>query len=99
MRDVGRKTSRRALWRRLTHVYSEKQVFRHPSQQKVSSIMRRFASMNVGFVGVLSCLVLMLALFLSTGVASAYSAQATQSQVSASTSVNTAVDQGGPGYR
>ena len=58
--------------------------------------------MNVGFVGVLSCLVLMLALFFSTGVASAHSVQATQSQVSASTSVNTAVDQHGPyryGYR
>src|SRR5271167_576004 len=88
MRDVGRKTSRRALWRRVNHVYSEKQVFRHPSQQKVSSIMRWFISMNVGFVGVLSCLVLVLALFFSTGVASAHSTQAVHSQTSV-TSVST----------
>jgi hypothetical protein len=49
--------------------------------------MRRLTSMNVGFVGVLSCLVLVLALFLSTGVASARST-AVHSQTSV-TSVST----------
>jgi hypothetical protein len=43
--------------------------------------------MNVGFVGVLSCLVLVLALFFSTGVASAHST-AVHSQTSV-TSVST----------
>ncbi len=41
--------------------------------------------LKVGFVGVLSCLALMLGLFSSTGVASAHSTQALQSQTSAST--------------
>ncbi len=41
--------------------------------------------LKVGFVGVLSCLALMLGLFSSTGIASAHSTQALQSQTSAST--------------
>ncbi len=44
--------------------------------------------LKVGFVGVLSCLALMLGLFSSTGVASAHSTQALQSQASASTLAN-----------
>ena len=55
--------------------------------------------LKVGFVSVLSCLALMLALFASTGVVSAYSAQATQSQVRAGTSVTTAGDPRGPQRR
>ena len=55
--------------------------------------------LKAGFVSVLSCLALILAMFASTGVVSAYSAQATQSQVKASTSVHTAVDQRRYGYR
>ena len=42
--------------------------------------------LKVRFVSVLSCLALMLALFASTGIASAYSVQAVHSQVSTSTS-------------
>jgi hypothetical protein len=54
--------------------------------------MRRLTSINVGFVGVLSCLVLMLALVFSTSVASAHSTQAAvHSQVSV-TSVSTLKD-------
>ncbi len=45
--------------------------------------------MNVGFVGVLSCLVLMLALFFSTGVASAHSRQAAVHSQASVTSVST----------
>jgi hypothetical protein len=41
--------------------------------------------LKVGFVGFLSCLVLMLSLFTFTGVASAHSTQALQSQTSTST--------------
>ena len=48
--------------------------------------------LKVGFVSVLSCLALMLGLFASTGIASAHSAQATQSQMSASTSVSTSAN-------
>src|SRR6266446_2630961 len=48
--------------------------------------------LKVGFVSVLSCLALMLGLFASTGIASAHSAQATDSQVSASTSVSTSAN-------
>jgi len=44
--------------------------------------------LKVGFVGFLSCLALMLGMFASTGVASAYSTQAVHSQTSASTLVN-----------
>ena len=44
--------------------------------------------LKVGFVGVLSCLALMLGLFSSTGVASAHGTQALQSQTSASTLAN-----------
>jgi len=51
--------------------------------------MRRLTSRNVGFVGVLSCLVLMLALFLSTSVASAYSTQAAVHSQASVTSVST----------
>jgi hypothetical protein len=49
--------------------------------------------LKAGFLSVLSCLAIMLGLFASTGIASAHTAQATQSQVSASTSVSTTVDQ------
>ena len=45
--------------------------------------------MNVGFVGVLSCLVLMLALFFSTSVASAYSTQAAVHSQTSVTSIST----------
>ena len=51
--------------------------------------MRWFISMNVGFVGVLSCLVLMLALFFSMGVASAHSTQAAVHSQTSVTSVST----------
>ena len=50
--------------------------------------------MNVGFVGVLSCLVLVLALFFSTGVASAHGTQAAHSQTSV-TSLSTLTDDQG----
>jgi hypothetical protein len=56
--------------------------------------MRRLTSLNVGFVGVLSCLVLVLALFFSTGVASAHGAQAAHSQTSV-TSLSTLTDDQG----
>jgi hypothetical protein len=50
--------------------------------------------LKVGFVGVLACLMLVLGLFSSTGVASAHSTQAVHSQ----TSVSTLTDNwGGPG--
>ena len=45
--------------------------------------------LKVGFVGVLSCLVLMLALFFSTGVASAHSTQAAVHSQTSVTSVST----------
>jgi hypothetical protein len=44
--------------------------------------------LKVGFVGFLSCLALMLGMFTSTGVASAYSTQAVHTQTSTSTLVN-----------
>jgi len=51
--------------------------------------MRRLTSLNVGFVGVLSCLVLVLALFFSTSVASAQSTQAAVHSQTSVTSVST----------
>ncbi len=51
--------------------------------------MRWFISMNVGFVGVLSCLVLVLALFFSTSVASAQSTHAAVHSQTSVTSVST----------
>jgi hypothetical protein len=57
--------------------------------RKRAVLMRRLTSRNVGFVGVLSCLVLMLALFFSTSVASAHSTQATVHSQTSVTSVST----------
>ncbi len=55
--------------------------------------MRRFTSINVGLVGVLSCLVLVLALFFATGVASARGTQAAHSQTSLTSLSTLTVDQ------
>src|SRR2546428_11253674 len=65
--------------------YAEENQQRFTRKQGVPMSPMR---LKVGCVGVLSCLALMLGLFSSTGVASAHSTQALQSQASASTLAN-----------
>ena len=57
--------------------------------RKRAVLMRRLTSRNVGFVGVLSSLVLLLALFFSTSVASAHSTQAAVHSQARVTSIST----------
>jgi hypothetical protein len=60
-------------------------MFWHTCQQKVRRTMLSMR-IKLGLVSALSCLVILLGLFTSTGVASAHSVQATHSQTSVSVS-------------